>query len=131
MQSDAIELFTGESELRGQDMQDDEESPPLYFPLSHPSHNAVPFTDFEVPGGHDKQALSVLSGPSNPALQMQSSRSSLPAGEELWIWQATHLVAADTLFACCPAGHFAQEEFPTACLKKPLSHAVHGPPSGP
>jgi hypothetical protein len=111
-------------------MQDDEESPPLYFPLSHPSHKLVPFIDFEVPEGQDTQEPFV-SGPSNPALQMQSCRSSLLAGEELWIWQAMHLVAAETVFAYCPAGHSAQEEFPTTCLKKPLSHAVHGPPSGP
>jgi hypothetical protein len=83
----------------------------LYFPATHAVHGAP-------------------TGPVDPALQVQSVKSALPAGELEFDGQTLHveLVEAPTVVEYVPATQSEQVAVAVDSLYFPATHAVHGPP---
>jgi len=94
-------------------------------------HTAFPEPIAYLPATHKKQGPAL--GPAEPALQRQSTASSLASGAFEFGAHCWHVVllVAFTVVEYSPSKHETQLSFPGKTLYFPALHAMHGPPFAP
>ncbi len=99
-----------------------------YFPDPQSVHTTDPLDTLHVPAAHAVHGAPT--GPVDPALQVQSVKAALPAGELEYDGQTLHveLVEDPIVVEYVPATQSEQVAVPVDSLYFPATHAVHGPP---
>jgi len=101
-----------------------------YVPAEQLWHDADPLASLYVPISHSSQPPP--SGPVEPTSQIQSMRSSLPAGASELIPHCWHVFeVAPVSVEYLPEKQIVHATIPVAILYLPGSHSAHIPPSGP
>ena len=120
--------FTGHAEHVTSEVAAEESE---YFPGSQSVQGPTPSDSLCLPAAQCVHAPP--SGPEYPALQRQSAKASLAAGEIELVWQPTHdaTSVAAVVVRYLPALHAEHTADPEPVLYVPAPHCTHVPPSGP